>query len=311
MRIKREVYTISKDGIVLSILNIPPIKFLYTLRDFQIDESGNLYHLLCEKEKITIVKWSGLTEPNKAIINYPEEFNYSIHFNDFVTTFEAPTETGNHKEALASRVEALRLGEKYVLYKYNCNIVNLAPNGVIAPDGDTVKTPSWLIAGYNARIPYKWGGFSTLSSFSSGLISGKFAGDIDTDGSSSYSVGVDCSGFVSRCWQMTYHASTSYMPTITTQYSTWDSLKPADAIHKVGHVRLFIERTSNGSFRVVESAGRNWDVSYWTFTLSDLATYTPRYYNNMTNDFSKQQPELISAFVEPGGKTSCDGLVIL
>lgn len=310
LQVQREVYTISKQGELLSILSVPLIKYVYTVREFQIDEAGNLYHLLCEKEKVTIIKWSGLTNQSEEKINYPSEHNYVIHFNDFVTTYEIDTDIENKKEALASRVEAIRLGEKYVLYKYSCNAANLAPGGLVALDGDTIKTPNWLINGYNARIPYKWGGFNTLTGFSDGLSAGKYAGDIDTDGSSSYAVGVDCSGFVSRCWQMTYHASTSYMPSITTQYSSWDSLKPADAIHKVGHVRLFIERTSNGSFRVVESAGRNWDVSYWTFTLSDLATYTPRYYNNMTNDFSKQQPELISAIVEPNGGTkltwTCD-----
>lgn len=310
LQVQREVYVISKKGELLSVLNVPLIKYVYTVREFQIDEAGNLYHLLCEKEKVTILKWTGLTNHIKDKINYPPEHNYIIHFNDFVKTYELPTEIGDMKEALASRVEALRLGEKYVLYKYSCNASNLAPNGIVAPDGDEIKTPSWLINGYNARIPYKWGGFNTLTGFSDGLNSGKYAGDIDTDGSSSYAVGVDCSGFVSRCWQMTYHASTSYMPNISTQYSSWDSLKPADAIHKVGHVRLFIERTSSGAFRVVESAGRNWDVSYWSFTLSDLSSYTPRYYNNMTNDYSKQQPELVSCIVEPNGKTklswTCD-----
>jgi len=310
LRVQREVFTISPNGYILSILSIPPIKCLYTIRDFQIDEDGNLYHLLCDKKKVSILKWSGLTSKYQNKISYPEEYNYSLHFNDLVNTIEIQAEKIKYKETLASRVEALRIGESYVLYKYSCNSSNLAPSGVAAPDGDTVKTPGWLITGYNARIPYKWGGFSSLTSFSNGLAVGKYAGDIDTDGSSSYAVGVDCSGFVSRCWQMTYHASTSYMPSITTQYSTWDSLKPADAIHKIGHVRLFIDRTSNGSFRVVESAGRNWDVSYWTFSLSDLVDYTPRYYNNMTSDFSKQQPELISALVEPSGKTklvwTCD-----
>ena len=45
------------------------------------------------------------------------------------------------------------------------------------------------------------------------------------------------------------------MPNITTQYNSWDYLKPGDAIHKVGHVRLFIKRNSNGSFKVAELPG--------------------------------------------------------
>ncbi len=301
LNVRREIYTLSKDGNVLSILEIPLIKYLYTLKDFQIDEEGNLYHLITDKDKISILKCSGLTTPSKNKIDYPSEYNYSIHFNDFVTTDEIETVVPNKPEANASRVEALRIGEQYVLHQYACTSANLAPNVVTAPDGDLVQTPPWLLQGINARIPYMWGGFSSLTQFNNGLANGRYAGDINTAGVSSYSVGVDCSGFVSRCWQMSYHASTSYMPSITTQYASWNDLKPGDAIHRVGHVRLFIEKAPNGNFRVVESAGRNWDVSYWSFSLSDLTTYTPRYYNNIVNDYSLQQPTLNSALTDQNG----------
>jgi len=310
LNIKREVYTLSNEGNVLSILEIPSIKYLYTIKDFQIDEEGNLYHLICDKNKISVLKCSGLTIQSKNKIKYPSEFNYSLHFNNFVTTDEVETIVPNKPEANASRIEALRIGEQYVLHQYSCTGSNLAPNGVTAPDGDVVKTPAWLVQGVNSRIPYKWGGFSSLAQFDNGLTIGRYAGDINTAGVSSYSVGVDCSGFVSRCWQMTYHSSTSNMPNITTQYASWNDLKPGDAIHKVGHVRLFIEKAQNGSLRVVESAARNWDVSYWTFTLSDLTTYTPRYYNNMVGDYSTQQPTLNSAIANQTGGTvlnwNCD-----
>ena len=195
----------------------------------------------------------------------------------------------------ASRTQALRIGETYVLHQYECSNSNLAATAVTAPDGDVVQTPGWLVVGINARVPYKWGGFSTLTQFDAGLTNGRYAGDINTDGVSSYAEGVDCSGFVSRCWQLTYHASTSYMPNITTQYSSWDDLKPGDAIHKVGHVRLFVERNTNGSFKIVEAAGRDWDVSYWSYTTSDLSAYTPRYYNSMEDNYNSQRPDLLSA----------------
>jgi hypothetical protein len=150
----------------------------------------------------------------------------------------------------------------------------------------------------NAGLPYKWGGFNTITQFDAALQSGRYAGDINTSGVSSYAVGVDCSGYVSRCWQMSYHASTAYMPNITTQYADWDDLKPGDAIHKVGHVRLFVERNINGSFKIVEAAGRNWDVSYYSYTASDLSTYTARYYNNMVDNFNAQRPVLTSASMQ-------------
>ncbi len=298
LNIEREVYTISKDGEILSQLVLPNIKYLYTIKDLQIDEDGNLYHLLSHKGKVQIVKWKNLTAKSQNKYYYSNEFNYKLHFNKLTPTDEAETQALSVNKSIvskASRTKALQIAETYVLHQYECKQNNLAMSDVTAPDGDIVRTPNWLIIGSNARIPYKWGGFNTISQFDAGLAIGKYAGDIVTSGVSSYALGVDCSGYVSRCWQLSYHSSTADMPGITTQYSSWENLKPGDAIHKVGHVRLFIKRNSNGTFKVAEAAGRNWDVSYWSFSASDLVTYTPRYYNEMEDNYNSQQPNLLSA----------------
>ncbi len=303
LKVKREVYTISNEGKIRSILEIPSIKYLYMVKEFQIDAEGNLYQLIADEDKISVVKWRGLTNYSSSKISYPPEYNYELNYNNLTPTKEA--KNGLNKVTglqSASRSYALRIGESYVLYKYTCKSNNLSPTNVTGPDGDVVRTPNWLIVGENARIPYRWGGFNTLSQFKSGLNSGKYAGDINTAGVSNYSVGVDCSGFVSRCWQLSYQSSTRDMPSITTQYSSWDDIKPGDAIHKIGHVRLFIDKTSGGALRVVESSARNWDVSYWTYKPSDLTSYTPRYYNGMVNDYSFNQPKLISVLNENNRK---------
>ncbi len=295
LNVRRDVYTVSPGGKILSILTVPMVKYCTTIREFQIDAEGNLYHLLTTKDEVSIIRWNGLTEYNTDTITYPKEFSYTQHYNDFLPTSEVKSESPAMPLVAADRQIALRLGEEYVLHKYSCAAKNLAPINVRASDGDTVRTPLWLIVGTNARVAYKWGGFNTITGFDNGLASGKFAGDIHTKGVSSTAVGVDCSGFVSRCWQMTYHSSTANMPSITTQYATWDDLKPGDAIHKVGHVRLFVEKTANGGLRVVESSGRDWGVSYWTYTPSDLNdVYTPRYYNGMVAEYSTRLPELLS-----------------
>lgn len=295
LAVQREVYTLSPSGTILSILEIPSVKYCSTLRDFQIDAAGNLYHLMTERESFSVLKWSRLTTPTAEKIKYPERYNYKLHFNDIVPAQESSVGSVAHPATPASRSLALHIGESYVLHKYFCSPANLTVTDKTAPDGDVVRTPAWLIVGENARVAYKWGGFNTLEQYDAGLKTGKFAADINTNGVSSYAVGVDCSGFVSRCWQLTYHSSTSDMPGITTQYPSWDSLKPGDAIHKVGHVRLFVEKAQNGALKVVESSGRDWGVSYWTYTPSELTgTYTPRFYTGMVNDYSTKRPELLS-----------------
>ena len=297
--VQRYIYTISPSSEVLSILSVPLIKYCTTVKEFQIDSSGALYHMLTTSTGVKIIRWDGLTAAVKDTIMYPEEFLYTEHYNSFLTTAEYSEEHTFFPEVAGDRQYALRLGEEYVQHTYTCTNANLAPANVRAADGDTVRTPSWLIAGTNARVAYKWGGFNTIAQFNDGMKTGKFAGDIHTAGVSSSSVGVDCSGFVSRCWGLTYHSSTADMPNITTQYASWDNLKPGDAIHKVGHVRLFVEKMPNGSLRVVESSGRDWSTSYWSYAPSDLnGVYTPRWYTGMANEFSLQRPELLSAAIK-------------
>ncbi len=298
LKVQREIYTLSPDGDIRSCLAVPMIKFCVLVKEFQIDSSGALYHLLAARDGLHLIRWDGLTTYAAGTISYPKEFQYEEHYNTFLTTAEAVPETPKGILTAANRQTALRLGEEYALHTYTCAANNLSPFDVIGPDGDAVRTPSWLVPGINARVAYMWGGFNTLTQYDAGLASGKYAGDINTAGVSAYAVGVDCSGFVSRCWQLTSHYATSMMPDITTQYAAWDELKPGDAIHKVGHVRMFVEKMPNGSLRVVESSGRGWDVSYWSYAPSDLnGVYTPRYYNGMETTYSMNKPELVSASI--------------
>jgi len=73
---------------------------------------------------------------------------------------------------------------------------------------------------------------------------------------------------------------------ITVAYDSWGELKPGDAIHKVGHVRLMVYQNTDGSLLTAEAAGYDWKVNYRVFTLSQLNSYTPRYYVYMDSQES-------------------------
>ena len=106
----------------------------------------------------------------------------------------------------------------------------------------------WVPGQVNQGVPYQWGGFSTPEEFDRGLAAGLAAGDVYTDekrrllsdGVSREAVGIDCSGFVSRCWDLPKAFSTRELATICEPLPSWDGLKPGDAlnIHNV-HVLLF------------------------------------------------------------------------
>ncbi|MFA6598149.1 MAG: hypothetical protein WCS69_10530 [Ignavibacteriaceae bacterium] len=319
LSVKREVYTITKEGTILSRLELPSTKYIYTIKDLQIDAAGNLFHLYSDENGIKIFKWSGLANHDESEFHYPAEFIRKLPSNSIKLVEEPKQEHFYGVNTPVSRATALKIGESYALHQYKCSSTNLSAQNVIGPDNDIVRTPAWLVVGSNARIPYKWGGFNTLDEYDAALSNGKYAGDINTSGVSSYAVGVDCSGFVSRCWQLSRQYSTREMPDITIQYANWDLLKPGDAILIPGHVRLFVNRTPNGYFRVVEASARGWDVSYWTYSVSDLSpyptAYTPRYYNNMESAANTNQPSLLHAIVLSDGKVflswNCDTTNIL
>ena len=191
LQIKREVWAISSGGTILSKLEISAVKYLSTVSDFSVDAEGNLYHLLSEESQVSVFKWTGLGDLNGETVTYPKQYQYSIDLNKMLPKKEASPVLIKTPAAVASRTQALHLAESYVLYKYTCTSANLAPTPVVAADTDTVQTPPRLIVGSNAKVAYKWGGFNTLSGFLSGLAKGRYAGDIDCAGPSSYAVGVD------------------------------------------------------------------------------------------------------------------------
>lgn len=112
--------------------------------------------------------------------------------------------------------------------------------------------PGWWKPGVeNQGIPYKWGGFETLSEFDQGLAAGFAAGDILTAEKramlaegfptvSNASVGIDASGLVSRCWKLSRNHTTHELEQLCTELESYDDLKPGDALNLRGvHIILF------------------------------------------------------------------------
>jgi hypothetical protein len=118
--------------------------------------------------------------------------------------------------------------------------VNFRPRGTF---------PGWWVPGLvNRSIPYQWGGFSTPEEFDAGIAAGKAAGDIFTpekrakldDAVSQQAVGIDCSGFISRCWHLPRSFSTRELPLLCEPLESFDDLQPGDIVNTHNaHVVLF------------------------------------------------------------------------
>ena len=153
----------------------------------------------------------------------------------------------------------------------------------------------WWADRENASMPYQWGGFDTPESFLRKIGSGHAAGDIATaekrtagDAAvSKQAAGIDCSGFVSRCWRLSRPFSTAQLPAISTPIR-WAELKPGDIFLNDKHVLLFAQWAVPGSAVLCYEAGPfpQWKVSAARIPPELLFAqgYEPRRYTNITED---------------------------
>ena len=149
-------------------------------------------------------------------------------------------------------------------------------------------------------LPYDWGGYMTLFEFDQQIAKGYGAGSYPDDGVLSCTAGLDCSGFVSKCWAAG-HYSTSTMYKTSSEIAATEVL-PGDVYNKAGyHVALYSNTLANGVPLLYESAGYNVHINT-TGGWSYLSGYTPRRYDKIEGTTvvdlagTPQKPIQISGF---------------
>ncbi len=306
--VEREVRLYTASGTRLASIEIPGHTYAQINHEFHVDGGGNFYHLLAAEDGIHVIAWyiDESLLPTADHFLYPENYQEYYHYNLENSTRHKIMHGHEPGPGIPlnpaplpdiTRGEALAIADTYVQHQWTAAAENLTDGRITDNNGVAIETPSWIRIGLNVKVPYKWGGFNTLDQFDAGLLEGKYAGDNATSGVSSACVGVDCSGFVSRCWTLPSHYSTRMMDdNITISYgdNNWSQIKPADAVHIPGHVRLAVNNNTNGTILTVEASGRDWRVSYRAYSYYDLSGYTPRYYINIIDDDTAIQPDLLS-----------------
>lgn len=171
-----------------------------------------------------------------------------------------------------TRQEVLQIADAYARHEWQATVSNVFHG--TDTSGVQIDTPDvkwwgrggWYFDGRtNVGVAYCWGGYSTLAEFEQGILAGRPAGyDFKVSDpkhfvpppESSLPVGVDCSGFVSRCWRLKEKRSTRDLIEDCRQLPNFDDLRPGDAINKRGfHVALFKEwlDTEHDKMRVFEA----------------------------------------------------------
>ncbi|MCB1225622.1 MAG: hypothetical protein KDK99_07440 [Verrucomicrobiales bacterium] len=158
-----------------------------------------------------------------------------------------------------TRAEALEIGRGYTTLRWLPTERNVRHGrdrrGVLVdtPDVSYQKpgaVPGWWVPGqWNTGMPYQWGGFSSPQEFLEGIAQGRAAGDVYTTEKrrqleaavSREAVGVDCSGFVSRCWKLPRAYSTRELASLCDRLPSWNDLRPGDLLNTYNvHCLLFV-----------------------------------------------------------------------
>jgi cell wall-associated NlpC family hydrolase len=187
-----------------------------------------------------------------------------------------------------TRAEVLTTAMRYAAHPWTGTAANVKHG----PDakGIRIDTPDityqkagavpgyWIPGALNHGLPYQWGGFSTPAEFDRGLAAGFAAGDVYTsekraqlyDAVSTEAVGIDCSGFVSRCWNLPKAYSTRELASLCDEIP-WEDLRPGDALNIYNaHVLIFSGWTSEA--RTYLAAYETGGPPDWRVTRHIIAT---------------------------------------
>ncbi len=157
-----------------------------------------------------------------------------------------------------SRAEVLQIAEAYRVHAWQPTAANILhgndSKGIRVDTPDIAFKPKdnrpgwWKADEWNFGVPYQWGGFATLKQFDKEVRQGKAAGDIYTsakragldDAVSTSATGIDCSGFISRCWRLDRSVSTRELAQLCEPLPNYEALKPGDILNvHNAHVLLF------------------------------------------------------------------------
>ena len=292
LNVTRYICTYSIDNLSeIAKIQLPNIAYTYTKHDVLISENNiDFFITTPQKASLFELKSENITNKSNAFPN--ELYQYTYHYNNYLKTIDEKELNVNQSDkgikAAITRQQIIDNAEPYAVYNWTCAAANIKDYDC---GGVHVTTPSWVEVGANVSIPYMWGGFSSLPQFDQGITDEVSAGDSYTTGNGSgpgCAVGVDCSGYVSRAWDLPYKYGTSTLPDISTEYSSFSELKSGDIVNYAGHhVRLIHTNNSDGTFLILEASASatNWSVGYSNYTTSDLqSSYIPRYYDDVIED---------------------------
>jgi len=239
-----------------------------------------------------------MNEPNNQLKEIPESF---FPHAEIIFKLRENITNSNLEYEYITRDKIIEIAEAYTNYEWYPTIDNIL-HGECVICGERVDTvdrdyySNWFeFCGWNAGqlnigIPYKADGFSSISGFNltnpedfyeqytgTGAYEGAihYGGDIyfEKPEPCSRACGIDCSGFVSRCWNLPEKHYTfsghgvNGLPNVSSPIR-YNELKPGDLIdwanYPRGHAILFKEFIDEDTIIVIDQGGVAWQVAEFT-----------------------------------------------
>ena len=140
--------------------------------------------------------------------------------------------------------------------------------------GETLACGWWKPNEINKGVAYGWGNASSIEEFDCGIAEGKPAGNVPEDTTlygSRNTVGVDCSGLLTVCWELPKKIVAKNIPDIADVVDI-SEIQQGDVLATSSHVMIFKEFIDDEKKHIciIDSTRSTGKVSQRAFLVADL-----------------------------------------
>jgi hypothetical protein len=256
----------SREGGLLRVARVPINDGItYVENNVALNEKGDTFALITKPGSAQVIKLTF----------------QSGELQSALTDQAAPAAASAPPPCTQSRAQMLSTAASYRDNTVQLSLANLNGEGC-----DDRGKPRYLgsTAGEYSSVAYDWGGANSVKSYNDGMAANKAAGDISTKGIEECSLGVDCSGFVSRCWGFKEpdRYETSTLPNISFEVNVADLLQGDILNFPKKHVVMF-DKALDGGIMDWESTTTNGvdRVVYRSSSWRRLNGYVARRFNRV------------------------------
>ena len=274
-QVDQKVYHYDASGDLLGMARVPlAAQFTPVVHGIVAGPGNEVYALITKPNGAEVQRLSFDTELTPILVPPVE-----IDTDQPLGGADITVETCREREAIIDVAEAYLNNSTY-LSSYHIN-----DNGACA---GRVK-PSYLgSAGTYYSVPYAWNLWDTIDQFNafmSGGSNGYFAGNA-SDMYLSCGRGIDCSGLVSRVWDLGSHYGTCTLESISIELTSRYALQPGDIMNRCSitprHTIIFAKFEDDGMLGYEATVEFDHDRVVQLYRAFDtIANYIPRRYENV------------------------------